>query len=65
MTPEKLIAWINDHYEYVQSPLGLAPHLVCRRCRKRVGYTTKHAAVRHGDDVEVMPPVNLAMADAY
>lgn len=65
MTPEKLAAWMDDHYEYVESPLGLAPHLVCRRCRKRVGYVTKHAAVRHGDDVEVMPPVNLAMADAY
>lgn len=65
MTPEKLAAWMDERYELVESPLGLAPDLVCRRCRKRVGYVTKHAAVRHGDDVEVMPPVNLAMADAY
>jgi hypothetical protein len=63
MTPANLAAWMDDHYEQVDSPFG--PYLVCLRCRKRVGYVTKHAAVRHGDDVEVMPPVNLAMADAY
>lgn len=63
MSPENLAAWINDHYDTVESPFG--SYLACKRCRKRVGYVTKHAAVRHGDDVEVMPPVNLAMADAY
>lgn len=65
MTPEKLAAWIGEHYDWVESPLGLAPQLVCKRCRKPVGYVTKHAAERHGDDIEVMPPVNLALLDAY
>ncbi len=63
MTPENLAAWIDENYDRAESPFG--QHLVCRRCRERVGYVTKHAAVRHGDDVEVMPPVNLAMLDAY
>lgn len=63
VSPQNLVAWINEHYHQVDSPFG--PYLVCKRCRKRVGYVTKHAVVRHGDDVEVLPPVNLAMADAY
>jgi hypothetical protein len=65
MTPAQLTAWMDEHYDLVESPLGLMPHLVCKRCRKRVGYVTKHAAVRHGDDVEVMPAMDLSLADAY
>lgn len=30
----------------------------CRRCNMCVSYMTKHAVERHGDPIEVMPPIN-------
>lgn len=57
------MAWLNRHYDTVDSPTG--PYLACTRCGDRVSYVTKHAAVRHGDHIEVMPAKNLALADAY
>jgi hypothetical protein len=69
MTPENFITWLNDHYDVFEPGGGPAsdggPDFVCKRCRKRVSWVTKHAVVRHGDDIEVMPAVNLAMLDAY
>ena len=31
--------------------------LRCIRCQEVVTWVTRHAAERHGDDVEVMPPL--------
>lgn len=60
-------AWIDKHYEFKadsENP-DRPPVLRCRRCGVEVGYLTKHAAVRHGDDVEVLPVKNSAFAELY
>lgn len=44
-------AWIDEHFDFVGDPRELQ----CRRCRKVVGYPTKHAVVRHGDPIRIMP----------
>jgi hypothetical protein len=40
---------------YVDDSRQGDPVVRCRRCDEEVGYLTKHAVVRHGDDIEVMP----------
>lgn len=56
------MGWLNEHYETFNADLSPAtdegPDWVCKRCGMRVGYVTKHAVVRHGDDIEVMPVKN-------
>lgn len=37
----------------------------CKRCGRKVRYLTKHAARVHGDDVEVMPAVNVKNAKSW
>lgn len=43
--------WLNEHFDVDMGSGGL----ICRRCRRTVGYPTKHAAVRHGDRIRIMP----------
>jgi hypothetical protein len=62
-------AWINEHYE-VEDPQANTPALVCRRCRKPVGYVTKHAVLRHGDRIRIEPITasklgNIPLANAW
>lgn len=67
MTPqENFIAWLEQHYESLLDKHE-GPDFRCRRCGAQVSYVTKHAAVRHGDNIEVMPVVssNRELADAY
>lgn len=47
--------WLVEHYDTAEDSAG--HHLVCKRCRQRVGWVTRHAAERHGDAIEVMAPV--------
>jgi hypothetical protein len=54
----RLMEWIDEHYKMGEATGGKAPMLVCRRCEQPVGYVTKHAVERHGDDIQVMPAVN-------
>lgn len=64
MTPQENFAqWADEHYELVGDP----PEYKCRRCGAVVAYLTKHAAVRHGDDIEVMPAKNrnAELAESY
>lgn len=72
MTPqENFSGWLAEHYDMANPNGGAAldggPDFVCKRCGDRVSYVTKHAAVRHGDDIEVMPAVNgkRKLARAY
>ena len=65
-----ITSWLHDHYETVLGEWQdnadgsvsrpMAKHLRCRRCQQPVYWVTKHAAVRHGDDVEVLPPTESA-----
>jgi hypothetical protein len=64
MTPqENFSRWADEHYEMTGEP----PTHRCRRCGHEVGYLTKHAKERHGDDIEVMPVrnSNAAVAALY
>lgn len=47
-------AWIWEQYE-IEDPQADEPHIVCRRCRKRVSYLTKHAVLRHNDPIRIEP----------
>ena len=53
------LGWLNEHYL-----LDGAEWPTCRRCGKPVGYVTKHAAKRHGDEIQVLPPVPHANPEA-
>jgi hypothetical protein len=46
--------WVSEHYE-IDRALTDNPILRCKRCHAAVGYLTKHAVVRHGDDITVRP----------
>lgn len=61
---ENFIGWLEQRYDTPDDPHG---QYVCKRCGQEVSYLTKHAAVRHGDDIEVMPAVNRnqELADSY
>ena len=66
VTPqENLGQWINEHYDFVTD--DGTPRLSCRRCGTAVTYVTKHAVVRHGDPIEIMPVSdgNEALASTY
>lgn len=66
MTPqENFGAWLDAHY--VMFDEAGRPRPVCRRCGLPVAYVTKHAAVRHGDAIEVMPVRNRgrSLAESY
>jgi hypothetical protein len=58
--------WAGEHYEMVETEPNRMAHRCCR-CGAEVSYLTKHAVVRHGDDIDVMPVRNdnEALADAY
>lgn len=45
--------WMNEHYRWDETVSP--PVLRCKRCDMEVSYLTKHAVVRHGDDIEVHP----------
>lgn len=49
-------AWITEHYR-IEVTDGL-PRMVCIRCGEWVCYLTMHARMRHGDQVDVLPPVH-------
>lgn len=65
------IDWLNIFYDTFDPDGHPAtdggPDFVCKRCGQRVGYVTKHAAERHGDNVKVMPVTNdnPKLAEAY
>lgn len=53
--------WIREHYYQPSEKRGVVQGrylLVCRRCDQPVGYLTKHARLRHGDDVAIGPNLN-------
>ena len=52
--------WVDAHYINPQGPQGpgRGKRMICRRCGQPVGYLTKHAVVRHGDKIEIMPVSN-------
>jgi hypothetical protein len=54
--------WMDEHYDVTEGR-----EIRCRRCSKAVGYLTKHAVKRHGDNIDVMPAVNrkLSLARAH
>lgn len=65
ITPqENFSQWMAEHYEWTEAD---PPAIRCRRCGKEVGYLTKHAVVRHGDPIEVMPVTgdHRDLAEAY
>lgn len=51
--PTGFLDWVDEHYE--PDPTRDTSLWRCRRCGI-VDYVTKHAAARHGDGVEVLPP---------
>lgn len=46
---DNIVAFINERYDRDGDDLR------CKRCGELVDWVTKHAAERHGDDIEVMP----------
>ena len=46
--------WVDDHYE-IDRALTDTPVLRCKRCHAEVGWLTRHAVERHGDDIVIMP----------
>lgn len=66
VTPQESFGrWAAEYYDHFDE--SGQPNFVCKRCGMIVGYLTKHAAVRHGDPIEVMPAVNdnPKLAEAY
>lgn len=60
--------WVRANYvERENWEADGLPVLACRRCGQSVGYLTKHAAERHGDQIEVLPATNSnpLLAEAY
>ena len=55
------VAWMSQHC-HVDPDRG---QTTCRRCGRRVTYLTKHAVVRHGDPIEVMPVRNPRLAEEW
>lgn len=55
-----LYAFIDELYE----PDFDSGAFRCKRCGQIVDWVTKHAAVKHGDDVQVMPPLNKTVTQA-
>ena len=57
---DRLAQWIEEHYNFTADN-----RLLCKRCGMEVTYVTKHARERHGDDVEVLPVREPALADKW
>lgn len=59
---DEFMDWLKAHYEADPD----RDYMVCRRCGEDVGYVTKHAVVRHGDDIDILPPINnYAAVEVY
>ena len=56
-------AWISAHYR-IEIADDL-PRMVCIRCDEWVCYLTMHAHMRHGDQVQVLPPVRADSPSAH
>lgn len=51
MTDAELVEWTSKNYAF-----RINGGLICRRCAMdHINWTTKHAAVRHGDDIDIEP----------
>lgn len=55
------LRWFDEHYEIPDDGLRIR----CKRCGAIVHYVTRHAALVHGDDIEVMPSVSGEPRDDY
>jgi hypothetical protein len=67
MTPQESFGqWTDENYELVGVETNQMAYR-CRRCGAEVGYLTKHAALRHGDPIEVMPATtdDPTLAESY
>jgi hypothetical protein len=52
----RFTAWFDEHFDLVGDPrVDAPPAVTCRRCQVPVFHLTKHAAVRHGDQIRIMP----------
>lgn len=56
--------WLDEHYAPIDDDHE-GPDFRCRRCGQAVSYVTKHAVVRHGDDIAVMPVAKQELAESY